>query len=627
MNPHISRSDGFGLVRPALDAHALGINAASELLQDCGYRAVVADAPVCDAVGRPDDPASWPVIEQWLRQNRISVLGFSYRLHPADGAALFERFVHGLKARRLLREQGGPLKALFFAGLPEACERVRQRVPEAAGTFCGDETPAETLRILGVPPSVVPAELAGGMAYDEARLAFGRDLVRTGAHLAVKPPDRSGYDGFGSRTDSLAARLRHGRERALPPIIRAHVGPYLPDRAAAVRTFLDWCRQLAAAGHLDVLSIGTSQLTQSAFGEDWAGRPNGGGVPLNSPEEFAAVWQAARPMLVRTYAGTKDIPALARIYEQTINIAWHALSLWWFCRIDGRGPLSVRENLHQHLETLRFAAATGKPYEPNVSHHFAFRGADDVTYVVAAVLAARAAKACGIRHLVLQAMLNTPKATWGIQDLAKARAMLALVRELEDTSFHVTLQPRGGLDYFSHDLGKAKAQLAAVTALMDDIEPHDAASPPVIHVVSYSEASHLADPAIVNESIQITRHALAEWRRLRAAGAADDMAAHPEVAARTAELLAECRTVLAAIDRLVPEPLSAEGLYKVFALGFLPVPWLWECREEFAQAVATRTRLVRGAVKVVAPDGTPLSAAQRMAQLADMQKGARLWQA
>jgi hypothetical protein len=40
---------------------------------------------------------------------------------------------------------------------------------------------------------------------------------------------------------------------------------------------------------------------------------------------------------------------------------------------------------------------------------------------------------------------------------------------------------------------KAKAQLAAVTAMMDDIEPQDEGSPQIIHVVSYSEAFRLAD--------------------------------------------------------------------------------------------------------------------------------------
>ena len=80
------------------------------------------------------------------------------------------------------------------------------------------------------------------------------------------------------------------------------------------------------------------------------------------------------------------------------------------------------------------------------------------------------------------------------------------------------LQPRGGLDYFSPDLDHAKAQLAAVTALMDDIEPHVRTSPHIIHVVSYSEAAELASPEIVNESIQITRHALESYRALRAKG-------------------------------------------------------------------------------------------------------------
>lgn len=364
-----------------------------------------------------------------------------------------------------------------------------------------------------------------------------------------------------------------------------------------------------------MLSIGTSQLTRSNFGEAWGDKPNGGGVPLNSEAEFAAVWEAARPMLVRTYAGTRNIPQLARMYEKTINIAWHALSLWWFCRIDGRGPYGVRENLAQHIETLQYVASTGKPFEPNVPHHFAFRGADDVTYVVSAVLAAKLAKSLGIGRLILQNMLNTPKSTWGVQDLAKSRAMLQLVRELEDSRFRVILQPRGGLDYFSHDPEKAKAQLAAVTALMDDIEPHDPASPPIIHVVSHSEGSYLADPAVVNESIQIPRHALQQYRTLRARGEIDDMTNHPEVNMRTHDLLVGARAVLRAIETTIPDTYTAEGLYKVFASGFLPVPYLWEFREEFPAAVQWHARLVRGGVRLVDEFGLPLVPAEMLCKV------------
>jgi hypothetical protein len=617
MTAPITRADRFGLVRPAIDAHMLGIISVEQILTDCGYQCAVADAATCEAFGAPQDMSNMAIISSWLRENRIRYLGFSYRLDPDDGAALFGNLVGQLKGGRLLAEQGGPVKGLFFAGLPKACQLVKARCPDVAGVFCGDETPAETLRILGIPPAAVPRDLAQGIAYDEDRLAFGRNLIHKGEHLATMPVDRSRYEGFGTRHDTLAARIRHGLERHLPPLMRAHVGPYLPDRMQAVRLFFEWTSRLAATGFLDVLSIGTSQLTQSAFGEDWGQRPNGGGVPLNSPDEFAAIWAAARPMLVRTYAGTRHIPALARMYEETINIAWHALSLWWFCRIDGRGPYSVRENLQQHVETLKYIATTGKPFEPNVPHHFAFRGADDVTYVVSAVLAAKLAKSLGVRHLVLQNMLNTPKGTWGGQDLAKSRAMLQLVRELQDERFRVFLQPRGGLDYFSHDLEKAKAQLAAVSALMDDIEPHDADSPPVIHVVSYSEASHLADPDVINESIQITRHAIGEYRRLRAKGDIDDMSRPPEVTSRTAELLAEARTVIEAIGSAVPDPYTAEGLYQVFAQGFLPVPYLWECRQEFSNATRWQTRLIRGSVKAVDEQGVPVPTHDRMRRIAE----------
>jgi hypothetical protein len=194
--------------------------------------------------------------------------------------------------------------------------------------------------------------------------------------------------------------------------------------------------------------------------------------------------------------------------------------------------------------------------------------------------------------------------------------MLRLVRELEDERFAVILQPRGGLDYFSHDLEKARAQLAAVTALMDDIEPQDPHSPPLIHVVSYSEASHLADPPVIDESVKITRWALEEYRRLRAKGDVDDMSRHAEVRERTEALLEEARAVIRAIESRVPDAYTAEGLYRVFAEGFLPVPYLWECREEFARATKWRTNLIAGSVRIVDDNGAPLPAGQRLRMMA-----------
>jgi len=302
------------------------------------------------------------------------------------------------------------------------------------------------------------------------------------------------------------------------------------------------------------------------------------------------------------------------MYEETINIAWHALSLWWFSQIDGRGPHTMLENLQEHFEALRLIAPGTKPYEPNVSHQFAFRGADDITYVVSAVLAARAAKGLGIRNLILQIMLNDPKYTWGVNDLAKARAALSLVRELEDSNFGVYLQTRAGLDYLSHEESKAKAQLAAVTALMDDIEPDNPHSPDIIHVVSYSEGSDLATPEIINDSIRITRCALDRYRLLRRQGHVDDMTRNQDVRERMAFLVQSAREVLATIEECVDAPYTARGLYDIFRFGFLPVPALMYCRDEFPEAVKWTTKVRNGRVDIY-EDDKPLLPAERMAQI------------
>jgi hypothetical protein len=125
--------------------------------------------------------------------------------------------------------------------------------------------------------------------------------------------------------------------------MRVHAGPYLSDRERALALFSDWLKKLAKARFLDIVSVGSSQLSQSMFGEDWGDRPNGGGVPFNSEFELQAIREDAAPMLVRAYSATKNIPDMAKILERNLNMAWHALSLWWFNQIDGRGPLSLRQ--------------------------------------------------------------------------------------------------------------------------------------------------------------------------------------------------------------------------------------------------------------------------------------------
>ena len=227
----------------------------------------------------------------------------------------------------------------------------------------------------------------------------------------------------------------------------------------------------------------------------------------------------------------------------------------------------------------------------------------DVTFIISGYLAAKTAKKYGIKHLILQNMLNTPKYTVGIQDIAKCRAMLSLVRSLEDDHFKVHLQLRAGLDYFAPDLEKAKVQLAEVTALMDDIEPNNDNSPEIIHVVSYSEAVRLATPDIINESIKITLSALEHYRAQRKKGLIENMAYYKDVETRYESLMTEATESILLLENNIPNLYTPNGLYKVFEEGFLPVPYLIDPMRKYPKATKWQTALKDGGIKVVDDKG------------------------
>jgi hypothetical protein len=606
----------FGLVKSGLDAHTLGISSLSQLLEECGFPVLIADKAVTEALDRISEPRYFQIFRDWLVRNRLNHLGFSYRLDPRQALDLFSRMVHYLKEGDLYSpDMQSQIKEIYFAGLPEACDLVTKTFQGKFPVFRGDETVVETLERLGVPEKLIPRSIRENYVYDDMRLTFGKALIQRERYLTIRPSPSDPYSDFGTKKDNLIKRLASARKRGCLPLTRVHAGPYLSDRERALALFSDWLKRLAKTQYLDIVSVGSSQLSQSMFGEDWGDRSNGGGVPFNNEFELQAIREDSSPMLVRAYSATKNIPYMAKILERNLNMAWHALSLWWFNQIDGRGPLSVRQSLSEHMEALKYIASVGKPFEPNLPHHFAFRGSDDVSYVVSAYLAAQVAKQLGIKHLVLQNMLNTPKFTSGVRDLVKARVLLKLVRSLEEKSFRVIYQPRAGLDYFSPDLEKAKIQLTAVTALMADVEMENPESPEIIHVVSYSEAMFLANPDIINESIQITRAALQYYPEFRQRNAVNNILSSKELETASIELETESRMLIADMEKSIPDLYTAPGLYDVFRMGYFPVPYLWEGRDEFANAVNWTTKIFSGGVHLADDRGNKLSVRDRIMKI------------
>ena len=118
----------FGLVKSGLDAHTLGIASLKELLQECGYKAVIGEAVHSDAIDNLTDPRCFAIFKTWILDNRITHLGFSYRLDPGQALERFEMLVTQIESDRDLSPgQGGCIKNIYFAGLPDSCRRIRER--------------------------------------------------------------------------------------------------------------------------------------------------------------------------------------------------------------------------------------------------------------------------------------------------------------------------------------------------------------------------------------------------------------------------------------------------------------------------------------------------------------------
>jgi len=83
-------------------------------------------------------------------------LGFSYRLDARDGADSFGKLMHQLKLRRMLKGDGGKIRAVYFAGLPRACDLVSEEFAGEVAVFYGDENSQEVPARFGVPLELYP---------------------------------------------------------------------------------------------------------------------------------------------------------------------------------------------------------------------------------------------------------------------------------------------------------------------------------------------------------------------------------------------------------------------------------------------------------------------------------------
>ena len=400
----------------------------------------------CIALG-PAIPISHIIKEIKLTQPYI--LGLSYRLTPSTIKPLLEEFKKEYKKLEIR-----PSK-IFFAGTPEVV-KIAKSFDFIDEFFIGGESKFKIISIL-------------------------RNDSKTISTKEKIPMD-------------LIERIEWKKPY---PVIRAHFG--LSD----YKETLTGIKKLSEAEVLDIISIAPDQNTQSNFfhpEEQIKELSGAGGVPLRTIEDLKQLHQArliGNNPLLRIYAGTRDFIRLSKVFKEAINNAWAAIPIFWFNQMDGRGPLSLKESIKQHLDIIKWHAENNIPVEINDSHHWSLRDASDAIAVADMYLSGIIAKEMGVKHFIAQYMFNTPPASSLEMDLAKILAKDELLRTLATKGFRIIKQVRAGLASFPLDLHKAKGQLALSTSIQLILKPD------IVHVVSFSEANHAARPEDIIESCKI----------------------------------------------------------------------------------------------------------------------------
>lgn len=391
------------------------------------------------------------------------------------------------------------------------------------------------------------------------------------------------------------------------PLLRHHFGlPNYEDTVAGVGA-------IAAAGVLDVISLGVDQNTQQFFFHPEkrdAAMDGAGGVPVHTEAEFARLKEASQRgsyPLMRCYSGTADVLPMAEVLHRTLNNAWCAVPLFWYNDVDGRGTRTLEQSMADAHALIRWHAKQGLPVEVNEPHHWGLRDAHDVISVAAAYLSAYHAKMLGVRHYIAQYMFNIPGSISFSMDLAKVLAQIEMAESLEEEGFCCIRETRAGLPFLSGDLQLAKGQLAASTQLQMAVKPD------IIHVVGYSEAEHAATPEVVVESTKIVRGVIRSCL-----GGSPNAAEDRAVQRRKRQLVEEAGLLLNFIQESY-SAVSANPLFDVAVLadcvrrGILDAPHIVKNK---VYRGLLQTRMVSGCC--VAWDGEgqrPLTEAERLEQL------------
>nr|MDO8113923.1 methionine synthase [Candidatus Sigynarchaeota archaeon] len=494
-----------------------------------------------------------------IANSKAGIIAISYRLTPDNGKRHLEWFVRQVTASPV------PGRRYFLGCLP-GLEKYAKAMHFFDAIFTGGETVEEIMTVLYGISENTPQERN-----------YPQDLL---GRIASKKP----Y-----------------------PILRAHFG--LPS----LEKTIDGAKRIAEATILDIISIAPDQAAQ-----EWLQRPDvlktkesgAGGVPIRSRDDLIALYQQTRcgnHPLLRIYSGTQDLVDNGKLFSETIHNAWAAVPVFWYSELDGRGPNSLENAIKEHIDAIRWHARNNIPVEVNDPHQWGLRMAPDHLVVADAYLSARVAKNSGVKTFVQQLMFNTPAGNTYKMDLARVLAMIEIVQPLVDEKFAVLKETRAGLTYLSPRAETAMGQLCASTMMQMAVRPH------IMHVVSYCEGDHAAEPEdivysckLINRVIQDSLHGL------------PDVTIDPSIQERKNLLLEEATVLLLgflqfARDRGYSDPfMNPTALASAVREGIFDAPQL---KGNKAARGSFQTRILDGTCIWVNGSGKKLPERERLVDL------------
>ena len=303
----------------------------------------------------------------------------------------------------------------------------------------------------------------------------------------------------------LLKRIKQAREQENRAIYRVHIGL----ATKTLKPTLDDIEKVCKDKVWDIVSIAPDQHAQEHLYHFITGEKNTkkypvaqGGCPIRSKKDLVKLWKASQCgnfPLERIYSGTDNLIEQGKIFDETIHICFPAVPIFWYNKLDGRGPIAIKEGIKEHQKVIRFWAKRNKPLEINDPHQWQLRESSDNTYVVDHVLCAVVAKKNGIKNYIMQMMFDLPRGISYRNDLAKMKAAYELIRIFEDKDFKIIKEVRAGLSGFPENLYEAKGHLACATLFQLFMEPD------IIHIVSFNEAHHEAKAEDITESCKIVR--------------------------------------------------------------------------------------------------------------------------